>query len=99
MGLAIGTLVIFLIVALLPIRGLKGIGIKLVLLLLLAGFFYKLPEFWDGYFNAELPIPPGKLQDKLGETIGGGAMGPLGFILGFPIALLMGLILRKKKEE
>lgn len=93
MGLAIGTLLVFLIVGLLPIRGLKGVGIKLVLVVLLAGLVYKLPTFWEAYWDASLP-----LKTPLGDSFDGGFMAIPSVLVGI-LATIVGAFIFKNKTD
>lgn len=97
-ALGIGTLAIFLVLGLLPIRGLKGFGIKFLLLAVLGVVVYQLPHYWEPFFEAGFEIPEGPLQDKLGYMIGGGILGPIGAVIGLIAAAIMAIFFRKKAE-
>lgn len=99
MGLALGILFVFLVIGLLPLRGGKGFAIKAVILIVLGFLVFKSPDYWEGIYDAMLPVPAGPLQDKLGDQIGGGFLGPLGAILGLFVSVIMAIVLRKKKED
>ncbi len=94
MGLGIGTLVVFAIVGLLPIRGLKGFGIRLVLTLLLAGLVYKMPGFWEAYWDATVP-----LKTPLGDSFDGGFVAIPAVLVGLICNIIMTVVFRKKNEE